>query len=64
MDDTNIKPGVDSLMFAIESHTLQTFGGIKLIERTLIAHSLAGKNILLIKHIKAVRCMTFLNFSY
>ncbi len=34
MDDHNVKPGVDSLMFAMEIHTLQTYLGIKLIERT------------------------------
>ncbi len=51
MDDQNIKPGVDSLTVAMEIHTLETYQGIKLIERTLIVHNLAGKNMLWIKQV-------------
>ncbi len=47
----NVKPIVDSLMFAMEIPTLQTYLGIKLIERTIIACSLAGKNMLFIKYV-------------
>ncbi len=54
MDDQNVEPGVDSLMFVMENHTLLTYLRIKLIERTLVAHSLACKNMLLIKHVKHV----------
>ncbi len=50
MNDKNVKAGVDSLKFMIEIHT---YLGIKLTERTLIAHSLADKHMLLIKHVKS-----------
>ncbi len=40
-DNQNVKPSMDSLMFAMEIHTIQNYLGIKFIERTLIAHSLA-----------------------
>ncbi len=53
-DDQNIKPGVDSLTFVMAIHTLQTYLGVKLIKKTLKAHSLAGKNTLLINHIKCL----------
>ncbi len=46
-----VKPVVDSLMFVMEIHILQTYLGIMLIERILIACSLAGKNMLLLEHI-------------
>ncbi len=36
----------------MEIHILQTYLGIKMIERTLITHSLAGKNMLWIMHVK------------
>ncbi len=52
MDDQNVQPDVDSLMFAMEIHTLQTYLGTNLIKRTLMAHSLAGKHTLSIKHVK------------
>ncbi len=42
----NITPSVDSLVFEKEIHTLQTYLRIKLIKRTLIGNSLAGKNTL------------------
>ncbi len=41
MDDHNIKPGVGSLMFAIQIHTLQTYLGKKVDKKpTLIQHKL------------------------
>ncbi len=52
LDNQNVKPGVDSLMFVMEIHTLQTYLGTELIERIFIACSLAGKNTVSIKHIK------------
>ncbi len=54
MDDQNVKSGMDSLMFAIESHTLQTYLGIQLMEMTLIACSLADKNMLSIQDIQCL----------
>ncbi len=42
---------MDSLTFVMEIYTLQTYLGIKLIEMSLIAHSLA-RNMLSIEHIK------------
>ncbi len=45
---------MDSLTFAMEIHTLQTHLGIKLIERTPIAHSLAGKNALSIEDLEGI----------
>ncbi len=54
MDDQYAKASVDSLIFVPKSHTLQTYLGIKLIEKILITHSLAGKTMLLIKHIKCL----------
>ncbi len=31
MDDQNVKPGVDSLMFVMKIHTLQTYLGMQMI---------------------------------
>lgn len=52
LDDENLKPSVYYLMFVTEIHTLHTYFGIKLIERILIAHNIAAKNMLSIEHIK------------
>ncbi len=54
MDDQNVKTGVDSLIFVLEIHTLQTYLGMELIKRTLISHSLAAKNTLSINFFKCL----------
>ncbi len=52
LNNQNIKPSADSLMFAKEIHTLPTYLGIKLIKMTHMAHNFTCKNILLIKYVK------------
>ncbi len=45
LDEQNVKYRVNSLTFAMETNTLQRYLKIQLTERTLIACSLAGKNM-------------------